>query len=113
MASLTNYLTLKTPRTMTTKILNKPITISEVKSIIKQLKNRKSHGDDLVINEMLKFGVNILVPALTKLFNLVLESGIFPCDWNTSFQVPLYKKGDPLKCDNYQVEADRRLTYVL
>ena len=53
-----------------------------------------------MINKMLKFGVNILVPALTKLFNLVLESGISPCDWNTSYQVPLYKKGDPLKCDN-------------
>ena len=73
------------------EILNKTITISEVKSIIKQLKNRKSRGDDLVINKMLKFGVNRLVPALTKLFNLVLESGIFPCDWNTSFQVPLYR----------------------
>ena len=56
----------------------------------------------MVINEMLKFGLNILVPAITKLFNLVLKSGNFPSAWNTNFQVPLFKKGDPLSCDNYR-----------
>ena len=56
----------------------------------------------MVINEMLKFGLNILVPAITKLFNLVLKSGNFPSAWNTNFQVPLFKKCDPLSCDNYR-----------
>ena len=56
----------------------------------------------MVINEMLKFGPNILVPAITKLFNLVLKSGNFPSAWNTNFQVPLFKKGDLLSCDNYR-----------
>ena len=36
------------------------------------------------------------------MFNIVLKSGIFPSKWNTTFQVPLYKNGDPLNCDNYR-----------
>ena len=82
--------------------LDKPITINEVKRIVKKLKNGKSAGNDMVINEMLKFSLELLVPAIAKLFNIVLKSGIFPSKWNTTFQVPLYKKGDPLNCDNYR-----------
>ena len=51
---------------------------------------------------VIKFGLNILVPAITKLFNLVLKSGNFPSAWNTNFQVPSFKKGHPLSCDNYR-----------
>ena len=67
-----------------------------------KLKNGKSAGNDMVINEMLKFSLELLVPSIAKVFNIVLKSGIFPSKWNTTFQVPLYKKGDPLNCDNYR-----------
>ena len=42
----------------------------------------------IIINEMLKFCLNILSPSLAKLFNLVLSPGIFPTTWN--------------KCENYR-----------
>ena len=61
------------------EILDKAVTIKEVKLIIKSLKNRKA-----------------------KLFNLVLKSGNFPSAWNTNFQAPLFEKGDPLSCDYYR-----------
>ena len=51
---------------------------------------------------MLKFGCDILVPAVAKLFYLLLCLGKFPDVWNTTFQVPLYKKGDSLNCDSYR-----------
>ncbi len=82
--------------------LDAPITIREIKNILKNLKCNKAHGDDLITNEMLKYGASVLLPAMAKLFNLVLESGVFPNEWNTSFQVPIYKKGDPTDCNNYR-----------
>ena len=56
----------------------------------------------MIINEMLKFSLGFLALALTKLFNTVFSYGHFPLSWNTTFQVPLYKKGDELNCDNYR-----------
>lgn len=73
-------------------ILDYPITIREIKDVIKGLKNNKAQGDDLVANEMLKLGSPVLLPAMAKLFNLILESGVFPTTWNTAYQVPIYKK---------------------
>ncbi len=88
----------KTPPTL----LNRPITISEVKRVCKNLKNNKASSDDMTINEMLKYGAEIILPAVTKLFNTVLKAGIFPKQWNTTYQVPLHKGGDPINCDNYR-----------
>jgi exonuclease III len=83
-------------------ILDKPITINEIKKVVKNLKNNKASSDDMVLNEMLKYSSNITVSSLAKLFNLVFNSGIFPSVWNKNFQIPLFKGGDPLNCDNYR-----------
>ncbi len=82
--------------------LNHPITIKEIKSSIKILKNNKASSSDLVINEMLKYGAEVLLPGMAKLFNLVMDTSCFPTQWNTTFQVPLFKSGDPLNCNNYR-----------
>ena len=39
---------------------------------------------------------------MAKLFNLILNSGVFPNAWSVAYQVPIYKKGDPLDCNNYR-----------
>jgi hypothetical protein len=82
--------------------LNHPITIKEIKTVIKALKNNKASSDDLIINEMLKYGAEVLLPGMAKIFNLVLDTSCFPHQWNTTFQVPLFKSGDPLDCNNYR-----------
>jgi hypothetical protein len=82
--------------------LSKPILISEIKSAAKKLKNNKANGDDLIINEMLKYASDILIPALAKLFNLVLTSGTFPITWNISHQTPIFKSGNHFDCNNYR-----------
>lgn len=79
--------------------LNKPFTISEVKKSLKKLTNNKATSCDLVLNEMLKYGAPIVVPAVCKLFNAVLDSGIFPEVWNITYQVPVFKAGNPADCN--------------
>lgn len=74
--------------------LDFPFIISEVKSAIKSSKSGKSSSDDLVLNEMIKSSMNTILPALTKLFNLILGSEKFPKLWNIAYQVPLFKGGD-------------------
>lgn len=83
-------------------ILDDPITIREIKEVVKHLKNNKANGEDLITHEMLKYGAPVLLPALAKLFNPVLQIATFPREWNISFKVPIYKKGDPTNCDNYR-----------
>jgi hypothetical protein len=42
------------------------------------------------------------VPVIAKLFNKIFEVGQFPEIWNRGIICPIYKKGDPYKCDNYR-----------
>jgi hypothetical protein len=82
--------------------LNEPITISEIKKVIKNLKNKKASGYDMISNEMIKTGQNILLPAFAKLFNAILTSHCFPTQWNLSAISPLHKKGSVFDTDNYR-----------
>jgi hypothetical protein len=82
--------------------LNKPITIAEIKQVIKNLKNNKASGNDMILNEMLIHGQSVLLPALAKLFNLILNSKRFPTKWNFSAITPLHKKGSIYDPDNYR-----------
>ena len=85
-----------------TSSLNNAITINEVKMSIRKLKNNKACGEDLILNEMIKSGSSIILPALTKLFNLILRSNKFPEKWNTNIQSIIYKSGNTTDCNNYR-----------
>ena len=54
---------------LTIEEFDKPISESEIKYAIKQLKTKKVAGFDRVGNEMLKGGINCLTTSLIKLFN--------------------------------------------
>ena len=82
--------------------INAPITISEIKTVIKNMKNNKASGEDMILNEMLKHGQSILLPAIAKLFNLILVSQCFPNKWNISAITPLHRKGSQYDPDNYR-----------
>jgi len=82
--------------------LDIPFTCKEIKVGIKRLKNGKSAGLDLILNEFIKAGSNILITTLTKLFNKILNSGKFPKVWNISLLTSIYKSGDPSDCGNYR-----------
>ena len=80
-----------------------PISEEEVISQIKRMKNNKSPGVDLIVNECLKNSSDSLIKMITKLFSLVFETGIIPTEWTIGIIRPIYKKkgsiNDP---DNYR-----------
>lgn len=78
------------------------ITEGEVRMAISCLKNKKAQGLDMISNEMIKCGRDVLIPHLAKIFNKILNSGSYPRPWSEGYLVPLFKKGSPLECDNYR-----------
>ena len=85
------------------EVINKAFTIDEIIKHIMSLKNNKSPGIDHIINEFIKNFPNELIPVITKLFNIILDSGIIPSDWTTGVIKALYKnKGDINDINNYR-----------
>ena len=60
---------------------DKPFTISEVEYIIKSLKTGKSKGPDLILNEIFKGSCPLIAKSITKLFNMIFSSEVFPTSW--------------------------------
>ena len=85
------------------EILNKDIRPEEVSNGVKNLKNGKAAGEDLILNEFLKNCKEVALSALTKLFNECLRHEVYP--WNTTLITPLHKKGCPHDPDNYRAIA--------
>ena len=82
--------------------LDEPITEKEIKSLSKKLKNKKTAFSDKVNNEMIKTSINFLYPAYQKLFNLVLQCGIYPDLWCEGSITPIFKSGDLSDPNNYR-----------
>ena len=67
------------------------------------MRNNKTAGHDIVINEFLKHSLDNIAPIYTRLFNVVLTSGQVPDDWCLGSIKPIYKnKGDEGDPDNYR-----------
>ena len=62
--------------------LNKPFDLEEIKQGIKRLKTKKAPGTDCISSEMTKCSNNILLSKITKLFNVILNSGYYTETWN-------------------------------
>ena len=52
--------------------------------------------------QLLKFIANEISTPLAHIFNLSLDSGIFPAGLKLSRTVPIFKSGCPESCDNYR-----------
>ena len=83
--------------------INQPITESEILKKVKMLKNDKSPGSDSIVNEHIKSTIYMMLPIYTKLFNLILDTGIIPESCTIGVIKPIYKnKGDPKAPENYR-----------
>ena len=83
--------------------LDKPFTLEELSKSIKSLKNNKSCGPDQICNEQIKATFEIMKNFYLKLFNGILDSGIFPDSWAEGLIVPIYKKkGNKDDPNNYR-----------
>ena len=84
-------------------ILNDLITRDEIHSAIKNLKNNKSNGVDLILNEFLKHAETKLLDTFVLLFNVILLTGFIPEDWAIGVIKPIYKnKGASDDPNNYR-----------
>ena len=85
------------------ELLNREFTDGEIQKCIKKLKTRKSAGVDHILNEYLMASGDVMLPVFTKLFNLILKTGMFPSSWTAGIIIPIYKnKGEKDDPDNYR-----------
>ena len=88
--------------------INREFSLAEVKKIICKLKNNKAYCIDSILNEYLKNCPEVVFVTLTRLFNILLLSGVVPTDWCIGLFKLLYKKkGSVDDPDNY-----RRITLL-
>ena len=83
-------------------ILNKDINEEEVTSCIKNMKSKKSPGEDQISNDMIKATNKEGISLLTKLFNTILNRRYFPKDWNYGLLRLIHKGNDPDDENNYR-----------
>lgn len=69
------------------------ISDEEVKDAPKFMSNNKAPGEDNIRVEVVKETEDIVVPKLTKLYNMCIEKGTILENWNNTILI-LYKKGD-------------------
>ena len=69
---------------------------------IAQIKTNKSPGIDCISAKLLKDAGDTISESLANIFNLSLQSGIFPDDWKLARITPIYKDGSKTQCGNYR-----------
>ena len=82
--------------------LDRHIIQNEIKDAISWLASNKACGSDCIKNEYFKFSSNMLLEPLKKLFNRILNSGVFPTQWSEGINIPIHKKGDIDDPSNYR-----------
>ena len=73
----------------------------EVAAALQKLNLGKAAGSDGISAELLRGGGSVVADWLLELVEEVRRTGVVPQDWKDAELVPLYKKGDRMKCDNY------------
>ena len=74
----------------------------EVAKTLKQTKNKKSYGLDGVSHEILKCGLPVIEPVIAAAFNKCVDERTFPKWRKIAKVVPIFKKGDKRKPENYR-----------
>ena len=82
--------------------LDNPKSIEEIHKAIKNLKNKKAVGLDGIRNEMIKTSSRSIKYSLEKLFDLILQAGIFPTSWSNGIITALHKSGNKDDPSNYR-----------
>jgi hypothetical protein len=72
--------------------------------VVKSMPGKNSQDSDNISMNLVKFRFviyEIAVP-LAHIFQLSIETGVFPDRFKSSRVVPIFKLGDPKLCDNYR-----------
>ena len=79
-----------------------PIRDETILNIIDKLKPKKSLSHDGLSTKLLKFIKHATSNVITLIVNQSLNTGIFPDKLKCAKVIPIYKKGDDTKLDNYR-----------
>ena len=75
--------------------INRPITVNEIRDVIKNLQKNKSGSCDQILNEHIIHTSDIFLSIYCEIFNCILDTGIYPDQWAKGMIIPIYKnKGD-------------------
>lgn len=69
---------------------------------VEHLKSGKAGGEDGITAEQIKYGGPILMEKLLNLISEIWKHEKIPEAWKTALIVPIHKKGDTSKCENYR-----------
>ena len=85
---------------ITSKFSFQPVSVNDVKQVIKDLKSNKSVGGDIPTNifEECNFTFSVLADCINKSF----ENGTFPDCLKEANVTPIFKKDDSLDKENYR-----------
>ena len=78
-----------------------PITDEEFTAAINKLKANKSPDIDNILKEVIRIGKEATKRHLVNLFNRILDTGKYPALWSFGLIVPIHKKDDRSKVENY------------
>ena len=84
------------------KFRYKPISVLQVRKVIKKLVNSKATGIHGIPNEALKECAENIASSLTNIFNLSIETWVFPDDLKVGRVAPVCKSGEKDDLNNYQ-----------
>ena len=79
-----------------------PIKEHEIITEIKTLKGNKSPGHDGIKPSIIKATFEHLVGPLSHIYNISINSGIFPDIWKVAKVIPVFKKGERYLAGNYR-----------
>ena len=73
-----------------------------VLKLLQNIKDKKATGPDGIPGSLLKICAEQLSEVFTVLFQASLTRGIVPDDWLHANIIPVFKKGDRAKAENYR-----------
>ena len=74
----------------------------ETKKHIDEADVNKATGIDNIPAKILKWVINIIVPILTKLFNICIEKGVYPDSLKLARVMPIFKGGNQNETTSYR-----------
>lgn len=77
------------------------LSFADLKKIVNNMKNKKSSVDGIT-TKILKLTFEAIGDRLLYLVNNILEKGRFPSTWKTSTIIPIEKKPNTAKCEEYR-----------
>ncbi|XP_072048653.1 uncharacterized protein [Amphiura filiformis] len=78
------------------------VTVREVETAVKQMKDNKAPGTDDISSDVYKIGGAEIITQLTRLYNQILTEKKIPAAWKEAKIILLHKKGDKEDIKNYR-----------